>query len=590
MKKKIMEAFMLFSMAVMFGLTGCSGNADISGQSAEIEDDDEDGEKPDYVNEPAEITCTEIDYHSDKSVMSFLKGDWDLVDVNSGTVYGELKITKKGECSYTYLPTRATCQGTIEVYEEYDAALSGIHSYKISFDGLQDSFGCYLDSDSSSGRFRITQAEGRDYLYLEEIGNGGSFISYDVFSSPEVSEFDLDMKWVFVRDNDVTKVGENVYNSHFYAALVEIGDDGLLLQQQDLVTREAYNEYTSFKFLSAVFDESSHPDAVWYEVSADADMSGILHEQNLSKAFPSLVYEVTTDSKGRIDSLKEVERAFYGEYELYALEQDVSYEGTTFSVNDHTLDLDYYGIAGNAIVNCEVFGEDLIIEAHVNPHMSTYTIYDMRAGWPEKTITGCNFVYDKKVWDSFYSYMDKVYDYEGREVYTVDGAEVCNLSIDGNELHIEYWKDDYDEVYEVTIDRPKCLNAPNYAFADFRHHENYQTWNEFMSYAPDGAAAMIMINPHEDDTWDFYMPYQLDGTGGDDIMYVVSLYDGTMIDVDRADPETVERGEIRSYSLTVPEGAPSHTVFVSRPNECEYEWPVSIISGKDDIRWTFIPD
>ncbi len=617
MKNRLVRTLFVLGTVMCLGLSGCSGMVGDSGRDTEIEDEDgddeedddddrdrddrdDDGDDDENDEDPgnSELQVSEngvvsIDYNSEQSILSFAEGTWYLTDMRSGESYGELLVSKDGKCRFKYIPTGARCDGTIEFNEGYDSSMSGLHYYEMEFTGLQNAFGCWEDTSSTSGRFRITQSEGKDFLYIEEIGNGGSFIAYDVFCLPAVEDFDLDMRWIFTRDNNVKGTGDVTKNSEFYAVAVETGDAGILLQTVEAVEKEALSEYTAFKFMSAVFDESEHQDAQWYSVSSNADMSGILHESNLDAVYPNLVYEVKTDSDGKVTSLKEVERAFYGEYELYPLAQEVEFSGTSFTINGYTHELNDYAITGDKIMDCTTFGDYLIVEAHVNPHMGSYTLFNMRSGWPEKVIYGCNYIFGDKVWDSFYSYMDTVYDYEDHVVYTVDGAEICGLSIIDDELHIEYWKDDYDEVYEAVIDRPECLNAPNYAFADYRHHSNVNTWNEFLNYVPEGAAAMIMVNPHSDDTWDYYQPYPVDYAEygyGDDTIYVVSLYDGSEVYLERKASEILDKGEITAYSATVPEGVPTHTIIVDTPDGRESEWPISIISGKDDIRWTFIGD
>ncbi len=603
MRKRLLAALLAIGMVCLPCLSGCSDNVPDSGsyedQDEEDEDSDEDDEneiEDDETDEDNEViseetTIPELDYYSSDSILSFSCGSWTLVDQNTGSAYGKLEINKYGDCKFTQSDTGKSCKGTISFFEDPTDRLAGIHGYLIEFENAVSGSDVFYVGNSSEGRFMISQSAGRDYLFLEEIGNGGSNIAYEIFRSPDRDEFDFDemMQWIFVRDNDVTSVDKPEKNARFYARAMEFTGEGFVLQRVMDVDFESEYEYTGFKFLGAVFDESTYQGAAYYKLNADADLSGVLHETELTRPYPETIYTVYTDSKGNIEAVRDVEKAYYGDYELYSLEQDVDFDFDSFSVNDYEFDIQNFLYSdANAIVDCEMTGDILIITSHINPHSEEYTIYNMRSGWFEKRIIGCNFLYDEHVWDSFYSYMDTVYDYEGREIYTVDGTEISSLSFsdDGSQIEIEYWKSDYEDTYEVTIDRPECLNAPTYALADFRRHPCAYTWDNFISYAPEDAIAMIMVNPHSDDAWDFCMPMNVDDNPGLDNVYVVALQDMTLFSCGNSD-YTCERGEIISYGITVSESAPLYTVYISTL-EKDAEWPATIISGKDDIRYIFV--
>ncbi len=106
-----------------------------------------------------------------------------------------------------------------------------------------------------------------------------------------------------------------------------------------------------------------------------------------------------------------------------------------------------------------------------------------------------------------------------------------------------------------------------------------------MSYAPDDALFMVMVNPHSDDAWDFNMPMNV-GEGSDNV-YVISLQNGTEFSIGDTKPEIRDKGEIVSYWVTVPEGAPMYTLHAETPDGQSAEWDVTWISGKDDTRWIF---
>lgn len=589
MKKRLLMILLALGCSFCMGLSGCAGNEEGPDTRQEDDEDDEDedeSEDEDNEDEPSEISITELDYSDPDSILAFAAGEWTFVDLESGNEYAQLIIKDDGECSFSRLNSDRECSGTILFDDYLDDNFPGVHRYEITLDDLIDSFGCWTDTDTSAGRFMIAQSAGYDYMYLEEVGNGGSNISYQVFSSSD-SDYDYLMKWLLIRENDVTHEEGLQKNAKFYAQIIANTDNGFLVQRLDDITFEALHEYTDFRFLGAYMDESNYQQASLCTINDDADMSGVLDASVLEYKYPSAVYQVYTDSEGNIEEMHDVDDATYGRYEIHPLEQDVSFEFDTFTINGWEHTLDEYGIEGNAIMDIEVVGDELIIDTHINPHMSEYTIFNMRSAWPEHKFYGANFIHGDKVWDSFYSYMDTVYDYEDHPIYTVDGTEICGLTFseDGTQITIEYWKDDYIEIYEETIDRPECVNAPHYAYADYARHRTAENWNEFMSYAPDDALFMVMVNPHSDDAWDFNMPASVDD--GLDMVYVIALQNDVSVSLGNFTDIVLDKGQIECFNVTVPEGAPMYTLHAETPDGQSAEWNVSWISGKDDTRWIF---
>ena len=97
---------------------------------------------------------------------------------------------------------------------------------------------------------------------------------------------------------------------------------------------------------------------------------------------------------------------------------------------------------------------------------------------------------------------------------------------------------------------------------------------------------MIMINPPSDDSWDFYQPEMIDGVQGLDYVYVVALHDDTFVNLGSEEGIILDKGQIHCYSLTVPEAGTSITIH-AETDDGESIWPVGMISGKEDIRFTF---
>ena len=592
MKNKLLKKLMILGALFTLVLSACgSTNVSVADDDTDIEEDEDDDDRDDDEpeEEPLMYAPTEVDYSSNKSILKFVQGTWDMTDRKTGEVYATLAIDKDGSVRYTYLHTDVTVTGSIMFKEPFDKMLEGMSAYDITLTGLEDTFGCWKDEDSTSGYFRIAQSAGRDYMYLEELGNGGSSIAYEVFRSPYTYEYDFEFNWVLTRENDVNYIEETEKDNVFYAFAYESASDSVCLQRMDDVAFEAYKEYTDFKYMAAYFDGRKYPGAVWYSISPNADLSGIVSTKDFSRNYPLTVYEVTV-SDGNITKMVEADRGEYGIYELYSLDQDIKCDGENFTINHSTFSLSDYGISNTVILDYEIFGEYLIMRLDQNPHANTYMVFNMRTSWPEKTFSGCNFLHGDHVWDSYYTYMDTVYNYEGYPVASVEGYEISDLSFAGlnnNELVISYWKDDkYRDTVTESIDRPFNLNDPIYALADYRHHPCADTWNEFISYAPQGSQMFIMVNPPEDESWIFYMPETIDGVYGLDYVYVVALQDNTFVNLGSSEGPILEKGQMHCYSLTVPEAGSSITIYAETENGTSM-WPVSMISGKEDIRYVF---
>jgi len=595
MKKRLLMMVMALTLSFSFAMGGCSaGNAPDTDIADEDEDDDEDDDRDDRDEpdeEPPMIVPEEISFGSGSDVIKFVKGDtWELTDKATGEVYGELEIDKNGDLEFTYLPTGATVSGSIVFTEPFDPVLTGINSYELTLNGLEEAFGSWADEDTSSGTFRIAQSVGMDYMYLEELGNGGSNIGYEVFRAPDTGDYDFEMNWVFTRPNDVNYIPDTAEDDVFYAFAYESDGDNVCLQKVEIETFEDFMEYTNYRYMGAYFDGRNNPGAAWYSIADDADLSGIFSDSMFSRKFPTAVYEVTV-SDGEITSMTEQTRSAYGKYEFCPLDQKTEVYDDSFSINDCTFSLSDYGVISAAILDYEIFGDYLIMRCDINPHANEYVIFNMRSSWPEKKIEGCNFIHGDHIWDSYYSYMDTLYNYEGYPVATVDGEEICGLSFEGvnnNQIRITYWKDgDYDETYEETIDRPFSLNDPIYMYAAFRHHPCVDTWREFISYAPDDAKMMIMVNPPYDESWIYYQPETPGEFPGLDTVYVVALQDNTFINLgESSEGPILDKGALHCYSITVPEGGASMSIYAETDSGTSM-WPVSMISGKEDIRYAF---
>ena len=543
---------------------------------------------PDIIDPDIDVQVTDLDYSSEEALLGFVSGEWVLADKKSGEDMGVLTIAPDGSCEYRRAGAGSSCSGKLGFTQDYGKHTKGADWYTLDMEALPQEYsgGSDISESSSSGYFHIAQTIGQDYLYLEEAGNGASEVVYCVFGTAD--EYEVDTKWVFHRENEVTEIPGSVKQDQFFAMLWTNDENGLLLQRMDAVNFDTESEYTGYKYVGAVFTEAEYPEAVWYDLSDRADLSAMLDGKRFSEPYPAKIYAFYTDANGAVSRIADVREAGYGEYELAGRGQDISYEGRTFRCNGREYSLDELGVIGTNINGCEVVGDYAVIEAHINPHRSSYTIFDLRGAWPLESVVAGDLLIGRGIWDYFTSDMNSVCDREGNVIHLVDGTEIVGLSFTEDEEHIkvEYWKDDYETVYEDIIERPVSLNAPVYAFAEYRRQGTAAAWADFVKLAPEDALFMVMVNPPSDDAWDFYQPKAIEG-GGLDTVYVVSLRDGTEFSFGTGDSVTLDKGGLEAYSLTVPEGGIRLTLSAVTADGRKAEWPVTMISGKDAVCWDF---
>ncbi len=596
-KKKYGSALLALATAMCIGLCGC-------GEAAKVPEGEPSGggereatataaptkpaASPDIIDPDIDVQVTELDYSSGQSLLAFMSGEWILTDKSDGRDKGTLTIAPDGSCEYRRAGAGSSCSGTFGFTQDPYKHTKGENWYSLEFTELSPEYngGGSITKASSSGYFHIAQTIGQDYLYLEEVGNGGGEVPFCIFDTAD--EVNFDVEWVLHRDNEVTEIQGSVKQDQFFAMLWTNDENGLLLQRMDAVGFDTESEFTGFKYEGAIFTEAEYPEAIRYELSDRADLSAMLDGKRFSSPYPAKIYAFYTDANGAVSMVADVREAPYGEYELASLAQDISYEGRTFRCNGMEYSLDELGVIGNAISGCETMGDYAIIEAHINPHRSSFTIFDMRGAWPLESVVAGQLLIGRGIWDYFTSDMNAVSDSEGNVIHLVEGTEIAGLSFTEDEEHIkvEYWKDDYGTVYEDIIERPVSMNAPVYAYADYRRQGTAASWAEFKKLAPEDALFMVMVNPPSDDAWDFYQPILIE-TGGLDTVYVVSLRDGTEFSFGTGDSEVLDKGELAAYRLTVPEGVVQLTLTAVSADGSKVEWPVFMINGKEGGCWEF---
>ncbi len=604
MKKFGKSAALILGTAMCIGL--CGGCTDKGNDPRGLID--EDGRKEDSPSETVEISPTpadiepvivepdpgvravQIDRTSKQDILDFLSGEWTLIEEKSGKELGIFTIGADGSCEYRRNGVKDVCTMTLDLKQDHGHHVAGLDQFELS---IKEMPGAYTGADAgevypvgSKGYLHIAQSAGADYLYMEETGNGASEFAYFVFNDPD--SYDADMKWIFSRNNEVTETEGAETADLFYAMLWANSDNGVLLQKMDAVSFDAEQEYTGYRYTGAVFDESHYPEAVWYGVTDDPEISLVFDDAWHTSVYPAKIYMIGTDDYGNVSCIEEVDGAAYGEYMLASGEQDISYEGTTFKCNGFEYELEELGNVGNMIMDCTVIDDNAVIEAHLNPHRSIYTIFNMRSMWPTETISAGQLLFGDDIWDYFSSDMNAVFDRENNLIHEVDGTEIVGLSFtdDGKQIKVEYWKDDSGKVYEDYIDRPGCLNAPVYAFANYKRVRTVASWRDYMSYAPEGALFMVMVNPPSDDVWDFHQPMPV-GDGGTDSVYVISLQDDTTFTVSGSDAVILNKGDILHYNITVPEGMAQYIIYAATADGRYADWPVETLSGKEPLKWAF---
>ncbi|MBP1584236.1 MAG: hypothetical protein ILP17_00910 [Lachnospiraceae bacterium] len=582
----------LLVIVLVMSLTGCgtTPEPDDDNNGVELQIDSNNTMEPVEPDPVTEEKIREIDYTSSDSVLDFAVGTWTLVDNKRGTAYGELNVHEDGTCDFYDMSDDKTLNGTLSFNERPGAFISGITGYELTFSGLEDAYDCNSDTGTSIGLFRLCQSAGKDYMYLEETSDWQSNVAYYILCK-EDGYYD-DLNWMFIRDNDITfeEAPFTDNDLHTFTAMVlESGYHRLLLQRVAGAESESLNEKNQLRYMAAQFYLFPDEEAVWYDYSSDPDLSYVLDQAALKDKYPATIYDIMTDSSGHIISIHEQERTAYGNYEEYLLKQHVFIDGTFFEINSNPFDIKDFGSIADQITDYEQLDEYLILESHVDPHRNEYMIFDMRYACPLTKLYGCNFIHGDNIWDSFYSYMNAIYDYEGHLIYTVDdGTEICGLAFNGDNIRIEYWKDDYETVYEDEIERPECLNTPIHEYLKYTHHQTGDNWRNFINNAPDDAIIMGMVNPPEDKYLSYCSPDEIE-KDGTDVLYIVALRDNICITFDKQCYYVLEKkGDLWMFILTIPEGAPRQTLTITtsdfRPIA---EWEITTISGESDIRWIF---
>lgn len=277
---------------------------------------------------------------------------------------------------------------------------------------------------------------------------------------------------------------------------------------------------------------------------------------------------------------------------------EISWEGTQLIVDGKSVDLSEYGALANQILDAKQVGRWVVAEVHVNPHHSLYCLYNMDIGLVEKTILGANLSWaGDDITTAVYSDFSTVYNFKDNVIGTTDGAEVDEIRL--NEDGTEAVATDMDgRSFTFEVDQS---DAPLYRYIDYARKPSGKSWKAFADTAPEGALALVVINPPT--IASPYLPaLNLVDEGTTDRLYVLPIADSvkvTLADVS-FDPATLSfvptgiaaeaeivQGKGDAWVLTIPEGIPSRCLFISSGGQAG-TFPVTSISGATDKCSAFV--
>ncbi|MBR6155493.1 MAG: hypothetical protein IKQ27_00925 [Lachnospiraceae bacterium] len=564
-----------------------------------------------------DIHVSNPDVSTDESLREFITGAWYFADRNDGKDYARIVFAEDGTCTFERLSDKLSCSGKIAFKNLYSDPGDAPDGFEISFDNIPNGFlpkgssSMAVDQDSTGGVFHIGQAAGTDYLYLEEIGNGDTFISNFLFANdPEPDPWmntDWSRYWVLHRDNSLSE-DDPVKNESFYAMIWKQDGDSVSYQRMEEQTFPTEDEYTGRPFTGAYFSGKEGQMIRNATLSDALDIGGMYDTKRWEKTYPAEIYEVQTDANGEIISLVEVDPAPYGIYDLGDLEPSCSVDGMIFHYNDYEFDLSQWETPANAIMDYYRQGDWIVVEGHINPDTSAYFLYNMNSGEWEEPVCGGTLYFDKDARLGVYSFRNEVYDMEGHVQCGVDGTEIISLepNQDGSGLVITYI-DENGKEYSVEMDMPAEDNLPMYRYEDFCKHGMRSNWREFWEKAPEDALAMVVVNPRESLSWIFTPAEEIE-KGGLDTVLVVALQDDITLAFDEGTPSyqngqisgmdevtsygenyhLENRGDAMLFEITVPEGIPSDYLIVTPAVGACGGWEVGQISGKLPIHCAFI--
>ncbi len=545
---------------------------------------------------------------TEAAIREFITGEWKLLNRDTNEDYASMVFAEDGSCTYTRLEDNASCTGKI-YFEKSTEKGGNPDGFRLELNGIGDFIDVQetnsaLTNSETSGNYHIGIGEGRDYLYLAEIGNGDTEISLSVFNMYDREDYiHWTNEWIFYRDNDVKSELAPVADENFYAFSWGRGDDGsVLLQKMKPYEFESYEEYTDRAYLAAYFGETEDLGVRKYELGAGADTSTFLHEDEFKKG-TLYVYSVTTDSEGVISTITELDQSYYGMYDMGNLDPVFSYDDQTFYYNNSSFALKDFAPGTNAITDCERVGDFIILQCHANPHYSDNIFFSIYSGDFVFDILGANLTYkDDDLSTAVYSVYNQIYDIWGNLIGSVQEGEVFGLTFTGDDtIGAECWAI-IDGEEKTFTEEFEFESVDHSMFTYYRYLLTFNScshWSEFVKEAPADASALLMVNAPNMIYDRITRPYIYE-QGALDIIALVPLhnnqkafFESTEPDAsgnvtDKSDDYDLEKGLTIQFTVTVPEGMPVKNLVIRNTEGKELIWPIAQISGRVPQRSMFL--
>ena len=575
-----------------------------------VKDPEKEASKEGDLNLNGKEVSREVDLSSEELIREFISGEWTMIDRNTREDFATLSIRSNGSFDFTRLKDGASGYGKLYFDNSLSDKDEEPDSFRLEFDGLDELVPAdrltYEGSEGPSetgGIFHVGIGEDRDYLYFKEIGNGDSMISLYVLNTVGANDYEnWSPAWLFYREKAPEATDDKLTDESFYAWAWERDSDGVWLQPMTLHEYETEDEYSGRKYMGGYFSEKEDIRAIYYKISDRVDLDGLLEVDKWSREYPLMMYEVSLDKRGRVSEVTEVDQSCYNIYDLGDIDPEFSYEGTKFIINGQERDMHELAPAVTAIMDCTRVGDWIIVDCHVNPHVGIYEFYNINSGDFEYEIAGANLTWlGDDLSTAVYSNYNQIYDFWGNLIGSVDEGEVYDVKwLDDETVGAECWIIDgkgteKEFTYKVEY-RPQdkaVLKYYEYLLGGSRQ------WRRFKDEMPDGAAALVIINPPKRIIDKMSDPVVYD-EGAYDRLVVVSLMDSMRLHVDanggdETDREKykgklndVNRGDASVFQITVPEGAPNGTLVVRTPNSGEILWDIAPISGESPVMSKFL--
>ncbi len=119
---------------------------------------------------------------------------------------------------------------------------------------------------------------------------------------------------------------------------------------------------------------------------------------------------------------------------------DFGYDGTIFTYDGVDYDMSETAPPTNAVMSCTEAGNNIVVEGHINPNMSSYSIYDKNTREFGNIIYGTSFIWrGDDVSTGVYAAWNEIIKYDGTVIASLDLQE-------GEVIYDLAFSDDYASV------------------------------------------------------------------------------------------------------------------------------------------------